>query len=142
MGAPPKASPKLSPSKTATNPNNLSPEQQLEQDLQLAKALTENDAQQHQRDEEWESYKQTRLGDTSGLTDEELAKKLQDIEQSVAEQQQDEQLARRLQEEENQEESSPQRSAAPSTSRPSGSPGRSAASANAGQPSSTPRTKN
>ena len=37
--------------------------------LQLAKALTENDAQQHQRDEEWESYKQTRLGDTSGLTE-------------------------------------------------------------------------
>merc|ERR1719462_425018 len=77
--APPKASPKPSPSRTATSPTNLSPEQQLDQDLQLAKALTENDAQQHQRDEEWESYKQTRLGDTSGLTDEELAKKLQDI---------------------------------------------------------------
>merc|ERR1711913_271710 len=90
--APPKASPKLSPSKTATStsPTNLSPEQQLDQDLQLAKALTENDAQQHQRDKEWESYKQTRLGDTSGLTDEELAQKLQDIEQSIAEQQQDE----------------------------------------------------
>eukprot|EP00093_Oithona_nana_P011652 11652.XXX_554360_552142_1 [CDS] Oithona nana genome sequencing. len=132
--APPKASPKV----TSTQDANLSPEQQLEQDLQLAKALGAQD----QRDDDWESYKQTRLGDTSGLTDEELAKKLQDIEESVAEQQQDEQLARRLQEEENQEESSPQRPSPPSTSRPSGSPGRSAASANAGQPSSTPRTKN
>merc|ERR1712156_1400198 len=122
MGAPPKASPKLSPSKTASSPNNLSPEQQLEQDLQLAKALTENDAQQHQRDEEWESYKQMRLGDTSGLTDEELAKKLQDIEQSIAEQQQDEELARRLQDEENsqvaeraeeQQQQQPQRPGAP-----------------------------
>ena len=37
--------------------------------LQLAKALTESDAQQQQRDDEWESYKETRLGDTSGLTE-------------------------------------------------------------------------
>lgn len=154
--APPKASPKLSPSKTAASPSNLSPEQQLEQDLQLAKALTESDAQQQQRDDEWESYKETRLGDTSGLTDEELAKKLQDIEQSIAEQQQDEELARRLQEEENsqaqeqpQQPHQPQRGeaagaaatpAAPSTSRGTagGSPGRN----QSGASSSTQRTKN
>jgi len=150
--APPKASPKLSPSKTASSPTNLSPEQQLDQDLQLAKALTENDAQQNQRDDEWETYKQTRLGDTSGLTDEELAKKLQDIEQSIAEQQQDEELARRLQEEENsqmQERAAvaqPDRGAGivptgPSTSRGatgSGSPGRN----QSGASSSSQRTKN
>merc|ERR1712210_412521 len=137
----------------------MGPEQQLEQDLQLAKALTESDAQQQQRDDEWESYKETRLGDTSGLTDEELAKKLQDIEQSIAEQQQDEELARRLQEEENsqaqeqpqqpQQPHQPQRGeaagaaatpAAPSTSRGTagGSPGRN----QSGASSSTQRTKN
>merc|ERR1711971_463383 len=146
--APPKASPKLSPSKTATWATNLSPEQQLDQDLQLDKALTESDAQQHQRDEEWESYKETRLGDTTGLTDEELAKKLQDIEESIAEQQQDEELARRLQEEENsQAQEQPQQphqphrgeaagaSAAPSTSRGTagGSPGRNQSGASSTQ---------
>jgi hypothetical protein len=128
--APPKASPKLSPSKTATSPTNLSPEQQLDQDLQLAKALTESDAQQHQRDEEWESYKETRLGDTSGLTDEELARRLQEEENSQVQ--------------ERAEASQPQRAAAAgtaSTSRDatgSGSPGRN----QSGNSSSSQRTKN
>ena len=59
--APPKASPKVTPAQEA----NLSPEQQFEQDLQLAKALNA----QEQRQDDWESYKQTQLGDTSGLTE-------------------------------------------------------------------------
>merc|ERR1712156_85774 len=132
MGAPPKASPKLSPSKTASSPTNLSPEQQLDQDLQLAKALTENDAQQNQRDDEWETYKQTRLGDTSGLTDEELARRLQEEENS----QMQERAAA----------AQPDRGAGivptgPSTSRGatgSGSPGRN----QSGASSSSQRTKN
>lgn len=59
--APPKSSPKLSPSNTT----ELSPEQQLEQDLQLAKAL----GAQQQNDDEWEAFKQSALGDTTGLTE-------------------------------------------------------------------------
>jgi len=62
--APPQASPKVTPAQEASS-LNLSPEQQLEQDLQLAKAL----GAQEQRENDWESYKQTRLGDTSGLTE-------------------------------------------------------------------------
>jgi len=134
LTAPPKVSPKL-PKGPLSQGELLSPEQQLEQDLQIAKAL----GAQQATDDQWEAFKET-TGDTSNLTDEELAKKLQEFEQNAAEQEQpaisDEELARQLQAEENRAQESQRASGAaaaasggaasaiPSTSRPQGSPGR------------------
>jgi len=129
--APPKSSPQ--PIKGNLGGMNLSPEQQLEQDMQIAKAL--GGGQQSSNDDQWEAFKEAQLGDTSKFTDEELAMKLQEYEQNVAEQAQtvlsDEELARQLQAEEvNAQE--PQRPN-PSSSRPQSSPGRSQQSQNSQQ---------
>ncbi|KAF8788353.1 Ubiquitin carboxyl-terminal hydrolase MINDY-1 like protein [Argiope bruennichi] len=92
---PPKAS-------DLTLPSELSKEKQIDQDFLVALSLQEEQQKQQNSELEWEDYKKKKLGISNGLTDEELARRLQDEElkreqNHLQEQQQQQQQQQQLQ---------------------------------------------
>ncbi|KFM70026.1 Protein FAM63B, partial [Stegodyphus mimosarum] len=59
---------------------NVSEEQQIDQDYLVALSLQEEQQKQQNSELEWEDFKKKKLGVSNGLTDEELAKRLQEEE--------------------------------------------------------------
>ncbi|GFS80136.1 ubiquitin carboxyl-terminal hydrolase MINDY-2 [Nephila pilipes] len=88
-------------------PSDLSKEKQIDQDFLVALSLQEEQQKQQNNELEWEDYKKKKLGISNGLTDEELARRLQEEELKREENQAQEQW---------QEEPSPQPSS-PNNSR-------------------------
>lgn len=86
---------------------DLPPDKQIDRDLQLAMTLAREEETEAG---EWEDFKRTHLGDTSGLTDEELAQRMQAAEENLAGQGQQQQNANSSGQESNNRESQRQRS--------------------------------
>ncbi|GFX15998.1 ubiquitin carboxyl-terminal hydrolase MINDY-1 [Trichonephila clavipes] len=61
-------------------PPDLSTEKQIDQDFLVALSLQEEQQKQQNNELEWEDFKKKKLGISNGLTDEELARRLQEEE--------------------------------------------------------------
>ncbi|CAL1299557.1 unnamed protein product [Larinioides sclopetarius] len=97
---PPKAS-------DLTLPPELSTEKQIDQDFLVALSLQEEQQKQQSSELEWEDYKKKRLGISNGLTDEELARRLQEEELKREENRIQEQQQQQQQQEQPSQPSSP-----------------------------------
>ncbi|KAG8198506.1 hypothetical protein JTE90_017372 [Oedothorax gibbosus] len=60
--------------------SDVSEEKQIDQDFLVALSLQEEQQKQQSSEQEWEDFKKSRLGISDGLTDEELARRLQEEE--------------------------------------------------------------
>lgn len=126
---PPKPEPEVGQAASNSPTVPLTQEQQIDQDLLLAVTLQEEDKRCRERDQEWEN----KVGDTSGLTDEELAKRLQEEGNEAA--------AAAVAQQQQQQGQQGQQSSVPSSTTSTSSPGRRAAtSGSSAQPSNSGST--
>lgn len=72
------------PPKPPPLPSTVTTAQQIDQDYMVALTLQEENQKLQQKDWEWEQYKEKNLGVTEPLTDEELARRLQEEENRYA----------------------------------------------------------
>ncbi|XP_067119265.1 ubiquitin carboxyl-terminal hydrolase MINDY-2-like isoform X1 [Centruroides vittatus] len=72
------------PPKPPPLPSNVTTAQQIDQDYMVALTLQEENQKLQQKDWEWEQFKEKSLGVTEPLTDEELARRLQEEENRYA----------------------------------------------------------
>lgn len=76
--------PKIAPEGPISLAENVGTEQQVDQDYLVALSLQQEQQSHRKKDLEWESFKEENLGATKNMTDEELARRLQEEEQRLA----------------------------------------------------------